>query len=175
MQQPKVLTQWSTLGKWPFGHWLFSKLIGMAVPYAASIDARVEVLEPGHARVLLRDRRAVRNHLRSIHAAALAHLAEMTANLALSTRQPGDARWIVTGMETRLLKKARGTIRAETTLPEVDWNQPQELVGEVTLRDADNDIVMSATQRWKIGAAQARDAAAAPSAVVPMRKSAGRR
>ena len=153
MHQPKVLTQWSTLGKWPLGHWLFGKLIGITVPYAASIDARVEVLEPGHARVRLHDRRAVRNHLRSIHAAALAHLAEMTANLALSTRQPSDARWIVTGMETRLLKKARGPIRAETTLPVVDWGQPQELIGDVMLRDAVNDIVMTATQRWKIGAA----------------------
>lgn len=171
MQQSKVLTQWSTLGKWPLGHWLFSKLIGIAVPYAASIDARVEVLEPGYARVLLHDRRAVRNHLRSIHAAALAHLAEMTANLALSTRQPGDARWIVTGMETRLLKKARGPIRAETSLPIINCSQPQELVGEVTLRDADNDIVMTATQCWKIGAVEARVTTAA-GAVVPLRKSA---
>ncbi len=165
MHQSKVLTQWSTMGKWPLDHWLFSKLIGMAVPYAASIDARVEALEPGYARVLLHDRRAVRNPLRSIHAAALAHLAEMTANLALSTRQPGDARWSVTGMETRLLKKARGPIRAETTLPVVDWKQAQELVGDVTLRDADDIIVMTATQRWKIGAGQPQDAAASQSAL----------
>lgn len=160
MQQSKILTQWSSLGQWPFGPWLFSKLIGITVPYAASIDARVELLAAGHARVQLRDRRAVRNHLRSIHAAALSHLAEMTANLALSTRQPGNARWIVTGMETRLLKKARGPIRAEATLPWVDWSQAQELVGEVVLRDGSNDIVMTATQRWKIGAREAaRDAA----------------
>lgn len=151
MHQSKILAQWSRLGQWPFGPWLFSKLMGVAVPYAASIDARVELLAAGHARVRLHDRRAVRNHLRSIHAAALAHLAEMTANLALSTRQPDDARWIVTGMETHLLKKARGPIRAETTLPAVDWSQAQELVGHVTLHDAHNDIVMTATQRWKIG------------------------
>lgn len=159
MTQSKVLTQWSTLGQWPFGQWLFSKLIGLAVPYAASIDARVVVLSAGHAQVRLRDRRAVRNHLHSIHAAALAHLAEMTANLALATRQPIDARWIVTGMETRLLKKARGPIRAETTLPPVDWNQAQELEGQVTLRDTNNDIVMTATQRWKIGAVGANTSA----------------
>lgn len=152
MEKTRLLAQWTQFNQWPAGRWLFSKLIGLTVPYAASIDARVDVLTEGFARVRLRDRRAVRNHLQSIHAAALAHLAEMTANLALSTLQPRDARWIVMGTQTQLLKKARGTIYAETSLATVDWASPHELVGSVILRDQHRDVVMTATQQWKIGA-----------------------
>jgi acyl-coenzyme A thioesterase PaaI-like protein len=147
----QLLAQWGRWAKWPWGRWLFSKSLAWVVPHAASIDARVEALSEGQARLRLRDRRQVRNHLKSIHAAALTHLAEMTANLALTTRQPKGARWIVLGMETRFLKKARGPIHADITLPIIDWQQPQELTGSVTLRDASADVVMVATQRWMIG------------------------
>lgn len=152
-QAPSVLARWRSLSRLPFGRWLFSKLMGTVVPYAASIDARVQQLDVGLARVTLRDRRAVRNHLKSIHAVALTNLAELSANLALMSRElpGGGSRWIVTGMETAYLKKARGPITAETVLPPVDWSMPRELTGRVTLRDASNEVVMTASQRWKTG------------------------
>ena len=150
---PSVLARWRALSRLPLGRWLFSKLMGAMVPYAASIDARVQQLEPGLSRVTLRDRRAVRNHLKSIHAVALTNLAELSANLALMSRElpAGGSRWIVTGMETTYLKKARGPITAETVLAPVDWSVPRELTGRVTLRDASNEVVMTASQRWKTG------------------------
>ncbi len=153
---PSVLARWRSLSRLPFGRWLFSKLMGAVVPYAASIDARVQQLDAGLSRVTLRDRRAVRNHLKSIHAVALTNLAELSANLALMSRENagGNSRWIVTGMETRYVKKARGPITAETLLPPVDWSSPQLLSGQVTLRDAANEVVMIATQHWKTGPAR---------------------
>lgn len=54
MAGAKVFTQWTKFGKLPFGRWLFGKIVGITVPYAASIDAGVE----GRALVRLDDRRA---------------------------------------------------------------------------------------------------------------------
>jgi acyl-coenzyme A thioesterase PaaI-like protein len=150
-----VLRQWGSFSRLPFGRRLFNLLVGITVPYAGSIAPEVAELTPGQARVRMADRRRVRNHLRSLHAVALTNLAELTGNLALMSRQPArGTRWIVTGFDSEYVKKARGTITAECTLPPLDWSQAQDLAGRVELRDAAGDLVMIARPRWRIGPAQ---------------------
>lgn len=146
-----ILHPWSRLHRLPFGRWLYGRLLGLTVPYAATIRPDVRQLSPGQAEIRLHDRRRVRNHLRSIHAVALTNLAELTGNLALSSLQPPDGRWIVTGMDTEFVKKARGTITARCTVAPPDWSRPLDLAGLVELRDAAGDVVMRARPRWKLG------------------------
>ena len=62
-------------------------------------------LRAGYAEVRMADRRAVRNHLDSVHAVALANLAELAGNVALMYSLPDDARFIMSGMEIEYLKK----------------------------------------------------------------------
>lgn len=149
-----VLKQWARLSRLPFGRRLFSFLVGVTVPYAATIHADVQELLPGHARVVMKDRRRLRNHLRSLHAVALTNLAELTGNLALMSRQPArGARWIVTGFDSDYVKKARGPITAQCKINALDWSQAQPLQGHVELRDATGELVMVARPRWKLGPA----------------------
>lgn len=147
-----VLKQWDSFCRLPLGRRLFNLLIGVTVPYAGSIAPQVVELSPGQARARMADRRRVRNHLRSLHAVALTNLAELTGNLALMSRQPPKgARWIITGFDSEFIKKARGTITADCSLPELDWSATQTLDGRVELRDAGGDLVMIARPHWRIG------------------------
>ena len=81
-----LFSKWEALSRYPFGRSLFARLLGFTVPYAATVVPEVQRLDLGVAQVCFGDRRRVRNHLGSIHAAALTNLGELAANLALTTR-----------------------------------------------------------------------------------------
>lgn len=150
-----LLTLWHRLGGSAPGRWLFAQLLGFAVPYSGSIGARVTSLEPGRATVTLRDRRVVRNHLGSIHAVALANLAELSSGLAmLAALRPG-IRGIVTGLSIQYHKKARGRLTATGTAAPPSVTEPIETFAHAEIRDASGDVVAEATVTWRLDRRQA--------------------
>jgi acyl-coenzyme A thioesterase PaaI-like protein len=148
----KLLRLWQRLAPWPGGHWLFSRILGLLVPYTGSIAARIRELRPGYARVELRDRRRVRNHLNSIHAIALANLGEVTSGLAMLTGLAPDTRGIPIKISTEYFKKARGLLVAETRceVPPVQ-GEDMEVEVQADIRDRDGDVVARTTARWRLG------------------------
>jgi acyl-coenzyme A thioesterase PaaI-like protein len=134
----------------PGGTWLFSHAIGHFIPYSGSIRPHVLELRPGFARIRIQDRRAVRNHLRSVHAIALMNLAELTTGLALSFGLPDDARAILAGLSIEFTKKSRGPIESTVDCGVPDSSERKEHPIESTLRDASGDIVARATARWLV-------------------------
>jgi acyl-coenzyme A thioesterase PaaI-like protein len=150
----RILSVWQRLSPLPGGRWLFLRALGRFVPYSASVRPRVLSLEPGHARIAMRDRRAVRNHLQSIHAVALINVAELASGLAMTTALPSNVRGIVTRIRMEYLKKARGTVVAESscTVPSVTEDEEHDFATEI--RDADGDVVARAAVTWKLGPAR---------------------
>ena len=148
-----LLRMWRGCRRLPFGAAIFGAAIARRVPYSGSIAPRVLELSPGHARIALRDRRAVRNHLGSIHAVALVNLGELAGGLAMTTALPGGRRAIVTAIHTEFLKKARGRIVAvsDVTLPPLGDETEVEVRAE--LRDAAANVVAVTTVRWRVGLA----------------------
>ena len=108
-------------------------------------------LEPGHAIVNLHDRRGVRNHLKSIHAIALANLAEFTTGLATLSGMPPKTRAILTGLEIEYHKKARGTLKAECISETPAATETQSLKVETKIFDAEGDCVATGMATWLIG------------------------
>ena len=147
----RIQALWRRLSPLPGGRWLFNLLFRRAVPYTGSVRPVVTALEPGYARVVMRDRRAVRNHLRSVHAIALANLGEAASGLATVGALPATVRGILVGLEVAYHKKARGTLAAECRceVPVVTGPEEHRVVAHV--RDEAGDEVATVTARWLLG------------------------
>jgi acyl-coenzyme A thioesterase PaaI-like protein len=135
----------------PGGKRLFSRLVGLLAPYTGSVRAQVEELGPGRSRVTLADRRAVRNHLGSIHAVALVNLAELTGNVAVAYSLADDARFIVSGLSIDYVKKARGAITGTCEVDVPATSERREIEVAVVMSDGAGDVVARATLRTLVG------------------------
>ena len=141
-----VLSTYRNLARWPAGRWLFSRLVCWKAPYFSSIAPRIETLEPGRCIATLRHRRAVTNHIGTVHAIALCNLAEFTGGLACDASIPASMRWIPKGMAVAYLKKAVGTMRATATpaFPPREAAEGYELPFEVVVQDSRGETVFRA-------------------------------
>lgn len=142
---------WDRLHALPGGRQLFSRALGRFVPYTGSIPFLVEELSPGYARISLVEQKSVRNHLKSIHAIALANLAELTGSMALTYSMPHDARFIVKKLDIDYLRKARGRVYAVCTCSVPESNARHTYEVSVEVYDAQEEQVCATRLAILIG------------------------
>jgi acyl-coenzyme A thioesterase PaaI-like protein len=147
----RLLRLWRTLSPLPGGQWLFAQIFSLMVPYSGSVGPRIRVLEPGHAEVEIPDRRSNRQHLGSVHAIALINVAEQASGLAMLVGLPDGIRAIVTQISMQYLKKARGTIRAVSTVAIPVVTADTEIDVTADCLDREGTVVAHATVRWRVG------------------------
>jgi acyl-coenzyme A thioesterase PaaI-like protein len=147
----RLLRQWRRWRRIPGGARLFSRMVGRMAPYTGTIGARVLELEPGRARLELRDRRRLRNHLRSIHAIAQANLGEVATGLAMLTLLPPGVRGIPTHLAIDYVKKARGRLVVDARCePPGDIADEADHWAHADIRDAGGDTVSRIAVRWRL-------------------------
>jgi uncharacterized protein (TIGR00369 family) len=131
----KILDLWNRVRRLPGGTHLFTRAVELKAPYFGSIGARVEELAPGRARVTMRKRRAVENHLRTVHAIAMCNMAELAGGLMTEVSIPSGARWIPAGMTVQYIKKAKTDLTAVADGAAVTWTAEGNVVVPVHVYD----------------------------------------
>lgn len=115
-----VLSLWNTMNRLPRGSRLFSIAFARKAPYFSTIRPRFTELRPNHAELVIPKRRAVHNHIGTVHAIALCNGLEAVMGALAEATIPADKRWIPKGMTVAYTAKATSDI---TCIAETDPGQ----------------------------------------------------
>jgi acyl-coenzyme A thioesterase PaaI-like protein len=140
-----TLSIWGRFASKPGGKWAFSRLVCLKAPYFASIRPLFEELRPGYCRLRIRKRRAVLNHIGTVHAIAMCNMAELAGGTMTEVTIPATHRWIPRGMTVEYLKKATTDLVAVATPVAKPDGSASDYQVEVVVRDREDAPVLRAT------------------------------
>ncbi|MDF0605413.1 DUF4442 domain-containing protein [Neisseriaceae bacterium TC5R-5] len=90
----------------------FSLLFGRYVPFLATAGLRFDEVGPQQLIVSIRNRRKVQNHIKGVHAAAMALLAETATGFVVAMNMPDDKLMLLKSMQVNYTKRSQGQMRA---------------------------------------------------------------
>ena len=151
----RILALQNKFKKFPFGNLLFSKALAGYAPYFKTIKPRVIELRSGYLKVSMKKRRAVQNHIKTVHAIACCNLCEFAAGICMEATIPKHRRWIPKSMNVDYLAKASSDLTAVCDLSAVDWEQ-SDVICEVPVYDTNGVVVVRAYITMYISAKPAK-------------------
>lgn len=113
---------------------LMSFLLGNVVPFVGTASLRFEEVTSQRVVVRIRNRRKVQNHIKGVHAAAMALLAETATGFCVGMNLPDDKLPLIKSLKVAYLKRAQGDLTAVAELrPEQIHLITSQDKGEVTV------------------------------------------
>lgn len=130
-----------------------SKLIGRIIPFAGTAGCRVERLTNHECVVVLKNRKKVGNHIGTIHAAAMALVAESATGFVTAMNVPDSRVVVIRSMELTYLKRTKGDLTATATLSDDDIQRiVTEEKGDITvpvkMTDEEGNETVTANMIW---------------------------
>ena len=139
-----TLRAWASARKSAFGRWWFARAVSRRAPYFGTIRPKFLDLEPRLCRVSMKKRRAVENHIGTVHALAMGNLCELAAGMCTEVTIPVGMRWIPRGMTIEYLAKAETDVTATARLDKNDWAGAENVAVPVTVTDSNGKEVVRA-------------------------------
>lgn len=130
-----------------------SFVLGNVVPYIGTSKLKFEELTPERVVVSIQNRRKVQNHIKNVHAAAMALLAETATGFCVSMNLSDDKLPLIKTLKVDYLKRTQGDMRAVAQLrpDQIQLIQSQdkgELTVPVTITDETGGEPITAEMVW---------------------------
>ena len=124
---PDAYALYRRLESVPFGKRLFALGFRRAAPYFRSIRPKVVSVEPNRATVVVPKRRAVLNHIGTVHAIAACNGLEAAMGLLAEASVPEGHRWIPRGMDVRYLARSTTDLTCSAQTEPEQWDGRAEV------------------------------------------------
>lgn len=95
---------------------ILTRLFGRIVPFLATASVQFEEVSSTRLVVSIKNRRKVQNHIKGVHAAAMALLAETSTGFVMGMNVPDDKLLLLKSMHVDYQKRAQGDLLAVATL-----------------------------------------------------------
>ncbi len=118
---PDTYALYRRLAALPLGRRAFSVAFARKAPYFRTVRPHVREVRPHRAEVVVRKRKAVENHLGTVHAIAVCNGLEAAMGLLAEATTPRGHRWIPRGMEVSYLAKSTTDLLCVAATDEEDW------------------------------------------------------
>ena len=107
-------------------------------------DQKLLSIDSNYVEIKIKKRKAVTNHINTVHAIAMCNMAEFSGGLMTEVSVNDNSRWIPSGMTVKYLKKAKTDLTAISDGSGIDWNQEGEILVPVIIKDTNNETVFTA-------------------------------
>ena len=126
--------------KMPFGRKIFSTMFARKAPYFATIKPLITELEPNFCQLTFKKRKAVQNHIGTVHAIAVCNGMEMAMGAVAEASIPKHLRWIPKGMNVQYLAKTNSDVTIEAKASEQTWRVGEQPI-TVEAKRGDGTVV----------------------------------
>ena len=138
-----VLGLYRSLSRLPKGRTLFSIAFARKAPYFRTIRPRFRELRPHFAALVVADRKAVHNHIGTVHAIAVCNGLEAAMGALAEATVPSGKRWLPKGMEVEYLAKSTSDITCVAETTTADWDAAPDVPVHVSATRSDGTVVVS--------------------------------
>ena len=114
----------------PLGKRLFSLMYARKAPYFRTVRPLVREVRPNHVELTIANRKAVHNHIGTVHAIAVCNGLEAAMGLLAEATIPSHRRWLPKGLEVAYLAKSTTDLLCIAETDPADWAQ----LGDVPVR-----------------------------------------
>jgi acyl-coenzyme A thioesterase PaaI-like protein len=141
LPKPSTYTLYKMLDRVPRGRRIFSYAFARKAPYFATIKPTFLELRPHLARVRVPNRKAVHNHIGTIHAIAVCNGLEAAMGALAEATTPDGMRWLPKRMEVDYVAKASTDLVCIAESTAGDWNGAPDVPVYVRAVRADETVV----------------------------------
>ena len=137
----------------PIRRWLVSSALGRTIHFVGTAGLSIDELSPERAVVSVANKRRVQNHIGTVHAAAMALLAETATGLALGMHLHDEAVPVIKQMRVDFLRRAKGGMRAIAVLDAdqqalLQSAERGEVLVPVSVTDSEDNTPIECRMLW---------------------------
>jgi len=145
----KVLATYQKMESLPGGKTLFAMAICRKAPYFGTVRPRLITLKRNYCEAVIKKRRAVENHIGTVHVIAICNGLEFAMGVVAEASIPSHLRWIPKGMDVKYTAKAETDISVIAEVAEDAWDNGPDLPMRVRgVRDDGTVVVEGTIHLW---------------------------